>query len=133
MRGLGQITDVLSQALFPIASEAESGLDPRTVKAMQRQGLMQLGLGMMAARNQGAGLGQGLNFAFNQAQQDINQGLGQAMLARRANREDERLAMYDKRIRNQELQQDQDRLQSRIDMERNRLFQKQQFQAQQDN
>ncbi|MFY4731289.1 hypothetical protein, partial [Nitrospira sp. BLG_2] len=47
--------------------------------------------------------------------------------------EDERLAMYDKRIRNQELQQDQDRLQSRIDMERNRLFQKQQFQAQQDN
>lgn len=133
MRGLGQITDVLSQALFPVAQEATAGLDPRTVKAMQRQSLMQLGLGMMAAKGQGAGLGQGLNFAFNQAQQDMHQGLGQALLSRRAQREDERLDLQTRMAQNNELQQDQNYLQSRIDRERDRMQWKQQFDANQAN
>jgi len=125
MRGLGQIADILSQALFPVPQEVAATVDPRTVKAAIRNGVMQLGIGLMSAQSQGAGFGQGLGFALQQAQQSVGQGLGQAYIAKRSQREDERLAMYDQRLRNADMQADSDRLQRSIDRQRDEARYKQ--------
>lgn len=115
-RGLGQITNVLSEALFPVPDEL--GLDERTKNALQRQATMRLGLGMMAAKDRGSELGSGLGIAYEHAQRGLGAGLGQVFATRRANREDERLAQHDRRLQNAELQAGQDGLQASIDRQK---------------
>lgn len=90
-RGLGR----LGESLFAAPAEVAQQMDPRTVHALQQQALLQMGLGLMAARNRG--LGAGALFGLNQGQQVMGQGLGQALLARRSRREDERLDLQERR------------------------------------
>lgn len=90
-RGLGR----LGETLFAAPAEVAQQMDPRTVHALQQQALLQMGLGLMAARNRG--LGAGALFGMNQGQQTMGQGLGQAMLGRRSRLEDERLDLQERR------------------------------------
>jgi hypothetical protein len=86
--GLGR----LQNALFP----TDPGMDPRQAKAMQNQALLQLGLGMISAKSQGAGLGQSLAHGFGGAQQTLQGSMQRAFQnaqmkqaqARADNRED---------------------------------------------
>jgi len=97
-QGLGRLSEVLPQALFPVSSQISAGVDPKTVKELQQQATIQLGLGMMAARDRGAGLGSGLGYAFDKSRDGLNQGLGQVYTARRDQRQEERQNSYDERF-----------------------------------
>jgi hypothetical protein len=98
-RGLGK----LGGALFAVPQEVASQMDPQTVAMLQKQALLQMGLGMLAARDKG--LGAGALAGLNQAQQVMGQGLGQAYVAQRGKREDERLTMQDQRTKAMEERQ----------------------------
>lgn len=50
--------DKLAGGLMPV--DPAAGMTPDQIKALRNQGMMQLGLGMLAAQNRGAGLGQSL-------------------------------------------------------------------------
>lgn len=90
-RGLGR----LGETLFAAPAEVASQIDPRTLAALQRQSLLQMGLGMLAARDRG--LGAGALLGLQQGQQTMGQGLGQAWAGQRTKREDERLDLQEQR------------------------------------
>jgi hypothetical protein len=114
-QGLGRFADALQNGFYPVPEEIARDLDPETIKALRRQAAMQMGLGMVAAAEGGAPLGQGINQALQVAQQGMGQGLGQAYLAKRSQREDERLKLMDQRYSRREEIEDRRWDQSRLD------------------
>jgi hypothetical protein len=114
-QGLGRFNDALLSGFYPVPEEISRDLDPRTVQALKRQAAMQMGLGMIAAGERGLGFGQGSNQALQQSQQGLGQGLGQAYVAKRSQREDERLRVLDERAQNRERMYDENYKQSRLD------------------
>lgn len=95
--GLGNVRN----ALLPIPEEVASQLDPRTIEALRKQAMLQMGLGMMGAGEKGAGLGTGALFGLNEAQRGLGQGVNQAWMGQRAAREDTRLEQQDRRLTQQ--------------------------------
>lgn len=73
--GLGRF----GQAAFPIAGAEQMGMTPDQVQAMQKQAMLRMGLGMLAANNQGmgfgrsalAGLGSGADYMQNASAQNL--------------------------------------------------------------
>lgn len=96
-RGLGSLRD----ALTPIDPRMAEGMDPNHVKALRNQAMLRMGLGMMANANQGgrfgealaAGLGAGVG-GFNR---DIEGTYQRGVEAREMKRDEDRLAVQDKR------------------------------------
>lgn len=71
--GLGQR---LMQGLFPISPELSQGMSPEELKRARGQAMMQLGLGMLAANNRGAGFGEAALAGILGAQQGLGAQLG---------------------------------------------------------
>jgi hypothetical protein len=63
----------LMEGMFPIAPEIASGMSPEEQQRLRGQAVMQLGLGMMAANNRGAGLGEAAFMGFNNAQRGLGE------------------------------------------------------------
>lgn len=84
-------------SMFPVPAELESQLDPETLRRLRQQAMLQMGLGMMAAGEKGAGLGTGVLYGMNQGREGLGQGVNQAWVAKRSQREDERLDWYQKK------------------------------------
>lgn len=59
--------DKLSAGLMPVDPATAAGMTPDQLKALRNQSMMQLGLGMLAAQNRGAGLGQSLAAGYGGA------------------------------------------------------------------
>ncbi len=92
-QGLGRVRN----ALLPVPEEVASQLDPRTIEALRKQAVLQMGLGMMSAGEKRQGLGTAALYGLDQAQQGLGQGLNQAWLGSRARREDARVERQDQR------------------------------------
>ncbi len=97
MGGLGRARD----ALTPIDPRVSEGMDPAYVKQLRNQAMLRMGLGMMANANSGgsfgealaAGLGQGVG-GFNK---DVEGAYQRGVEARAEKRDEDRLALADKR------------------------------------
>lgn len=98
--GLG-VMDKISAGLFPVDSRAAEAIGPEALKQQRNQALMRMGLGMMAASNQGAGLGEslftGLNSAQNSLDGALQRGYENAREARQEQRTLEREKVADQR------------------------------------
>jgi hypothetical protein len=114
-QGLGQLGAGLTDQLLPVPGEVASQLDPETVKLLKKQALMQLGLGMLAAKDKGASLGGGIGYALQRSNEIMGQGLGQAYLAKRSKREDERLRLADERTARMETRYDNEARERTLD------------------
>lgn len=97
IRARGGLGNVLGEAFFPVPSEVAAETDPDTLKALRRQAMIQMGLGMMAARDRGAGLGQGLQFGMGAGQQAVQEALNSILTTRKDKRADRRLDLQDQR------------------------------------
>lgn len=87
----------IQQGILPVPPEVAAGMSPETIKLLRQQALLQMGLGMVAAKEKGAQFGTGALAGLNIGQNSFNQGLGQAYAAERNAREDKRLQLLDER------------------------------------
>jgi hypothetical protein len=104
-RGLGGVMDKIGAGLFPVDSRAAAAIGPEALAQQRNQALMRMGLGMMSASSQGAGLGESALFGMNNAQQSLDgalqRGYENAREARAEQRQSERDAASDERYSNE--------------------------------
>lgn len=82
--GLGRI----GENMFPI--DQAYGATPAQQQEMRRNALLQMGLGMMSASNQGAGFGEAAAFGLGNAQKSLTGALQRGYETARQNRQDQR-------------------------------------------
>jgi hypothetical protein len=96
--GLGRIGDNMLQ----IDSEAAKTMSPDQLAALKRNAFLNMGLGMMAASNQGAGFGEAAAYGLGKAQTDLTgalqRGYEHAREARQEQRQAERDQVADQRF-----------------------------------
>ncbi len=93
----GGLGSVIGQTLFPIPSEVAADMDPETIRQIRNQAMVQMGLGMLAAKDRGARFSTGAQYGLGQGQDALRGGLGSVLVSRRAKREDERLDLAERR------------------------------------
>lgn len=76
-KGLGRFNELL----LPADAAATAGMTPEQIKALRKQSMLQMGLGMLAAQNRGAGLGQALAMGYGSAQDNFKGASEQAYQA----------------------------------------------------
>ena len=96
LKARGGLGAVLGESLFPLPAEVAGQVDPATVKALRKQALTQLGLGLMAAPRS-AGLGGALQYGLGQGQRTLQGGLGQILEVQDRKRADKRLDLAEAR------------------------------------
>jgi hypothetical protein len=94
-QGLGRppgIMDKLKAGLFPVDSRAADAVGPEALAQQRNQALMRMGLGMMSASSQGAGLGQSALFGLDSAQKSLDGALERGYQNAREARQEQRVA-----------------------------------------
>lgn len=96
IRARGGLGAVIGEALFPVPEELASEFSPKTIKALRKQAVTQLGLGLVSAPKR-AGLGGALQYGIGLGQEALQGGLGQIMAVQDRKRTDRRLDIADDR------------------------------------
>lgn len=96
IRARGGLGAVIGEALFPLPEELASQASPQTIKALRKQAVTQLGLGLMSAPKR-AGLGGALQYGIGLGQETLQGGLGQILAVNDRKRADQRLTLAEKR------------------------------------
>jgi hypothetical protein len=122
--GLGRI----GENLFPI--DQAYGMSPAEQQTARRNALLQMGLGMVAASNNGAGFGEAAAFGLGKAQNNLTGALQRGYENARENRQEQRQKEQDERAMAQQevmnnrwasemnYRQEQDRIQNEMTQKR---------------